>query len=445
MPPSPRFADHKDHARRLIAAALAAADPAAALARHWDPALAKNASLLLSVGKASVPMALEALERSGKMGPRLRQGLVTSPPEQASSWRARDWPIRVLACDHPFPTARNVDAAGEAANLVRSARTSDTLIVLISGGGSAHLTLPAAGLSVDDLAAVTRLLQRAGATISDLNCVRKHCEQLKGGRLAALSGAGHLVSYILSDVLGDKLDVISSGPTAPDPTTYSRALEVLARFGLRESVPAVTVHLQRGAAGEIDETPKPGDPAFARVTNTIIASNRIVVDAVADAARSLGFVIAGVEQAVEGEAADVGRALAAKAAALAPGSCWVLGGETTVTVGERAGVGGPSQELALAAAAALDGAPGVAMLTFSTDGRDGPTDAAGALVTGQTCTQARALGLDTAKALGDHDSHTLLDTLGALMRVPPTGTNLNHFAVLLRYADAPADHPPLAG
>jgi glycerate 2-kinase len=422
----PRFTDHAQHAARLIDAALAAADPARALARHWDPALDARPTVLLAVGKGSIPMARVALGRLGKC----RTALVTAPPDQTQDANLR---ARVLPCDHPFPTARNVAAARDVVELASSTRPVETLVVLISGGGSAHLTLPADGLSVEDLASVTRSLQRAGATISDLNCVRKHCEGLKGGRLAAMSGAGSLAAYILSDVLGDKLDVISSGPTAPDPTTYSGALDVVARFGLMNSVPAVTSHLRRGAAGELDETPKAGHPAFGRVVNTIIASNRIVVEGVEQAARSLGFNVAGVQHAVEGEAAEVGRALAGRASALPPLSCWIIGGETTVTVGDGVGIGGPSQELALAAAVELDGSAGLALLTFSTDGRDGPTDAAGAVVTGETCGLARASGLDPMRPLGEHDSYTLLDRVGALVRVPPTGTNLNHVAVLMRY------------
>ncbi len=284
-------------------------------------------------------MAAEALRR---LGAQIRKGLITCPPDQVDAVSFGNWPVRVMACDHPFPTARNVEAAHAASDLVRQVGPTETLIALISGGGSAHLTLPADGLTVEDLAAITRSLQRAGATITDLNCVRKHCEQLKGGRLAAMSGAGRLVAFILSDVIGDNLDVISSGPTVPDPTTYSEALAVLGRFGLTEAAPAVTRYLKRGAAGDIEETPKAGHPAFSQATNTIIASNRLVVVAVAEAARQMGFEVAGIQQDVEGEAANVGVGLATGALQLArPGAhCFILGGETTVTVGDSKGLGG---------------------------------------------------------------------------------------------------------
>jgi hydroxypyruvate reductase len=422
----PRFDEREEHAGRLIAAALEAADPARALARHWDESLDDTPCVVLAVGKASIAMAREALARLR----RVRRTLVTAPPDQGEGVGPG---VRVMVCDHPFPTGRNVEAAMEVAGLMSRIAPDETLLVLMSGGGSAHLTLPAGDLTVQEIAAITKALQWAGATIAELNCVRKHCELLKGGRLAARCAAGRVMAFILSDVLGDRLDVIASGPTAPDPTTYEQALHVLERFDLLERAPAVTAHLRRGAAGEFGDTPKESDRVFQRVTNTIIASNRVVVDAVAEAAREIGFEIAGVEHGVEGEAAEVGRRIAARLGGMTPGSCWIVGGETTVNVGAGRGVGGPSQELALSAAAELDGVPGACILTFSTDGRDGPTEAAGGLVTGETCARARGLGLDVQGALEEHDSFGLLGRIEALVRVAPTGTNLNHVAVLMRY------------
>ncbi len=428
----PRFQDHKEHARVLIDAALRAADPAAALARHWNDADIGNEVVLLAIGKGSRPMALEALRR---LGPRTIAGLITTPPDQADPADFAPWPVRVMPCDHPFPTQRNLDAARAARDLVSQASHHHTLLCLITGGGSAHLTLPADDLTIDDIAAVTRALQRAGATIDELNCVRKHCEQLKGGRLATLSVAGKLIAYILSDVMGDKLDVISSGPTVPDPTTFAQGLEVLLARGCDAASPAITAHLRRAA----DETPKPNHPAFARVTNTIIASNRLVVDAVAAAADSLGFSPQLLDYDREGEAAGVGSRLASEVAASLlrrrEQIAYIMGGETTVTVGSATGLGGPSQEIALAwahAVAALGLHP-AALLTLSTDGRDGPTDAAGAIVTTTTSAEARRVRLDLAAALASHDAYHALDKLGALIRVPPTGTNLNHIAALLTY------------
>jgi glycerate 2-kinase len=430
--PVPQFKDHRAHAEALICAALQAADPAAALARRWNES-DEGEVVLLAIGKGSRPMALEALRRFGS---RVVAGLITTPPEQADAAEFSRWPVRVMACDHPFPTQRNLEAARAARDLVAATQPHQTLLCLITGGGSAHLTLPAEGLTIEDIAAATKALQRAGATIDELNCVRKHCEQLKGGRLAVLCGASRLNAYILSDVMGDKLDVIASGPTVPDPTTCAEALRVLRARGCEVASPAVVRHLEKGAVGGVEETPKPGHPAFGRVRNTIVASNRIVVDAVAAAAASLGFEPRTIEYDREGEASEVGKALAAKAGEMlreGVRGAYIMGGETTVTVGEAHGLGGPSQEIALAWAHAARGLQSAVLLTLSTDGRDGPTDAAGAIVSTHTAEEARREGVSLEQALSDHDAYRALDRLGALVRLPPTGTNLNHVAAVLTY------------
>jgi len=433
--PNVTFEQHRDHAAALIQAALRAADPVTALSKHWDDAdFPTSPVLLLAIGKAARAMALEALLR---LGPRVAKGIITAPPDQCDAAEFAGAPVNVYPCDHPYPTARNVAAAQAVCDLVKSAQPDQTLLCLISGGGSAHLTMPAGDLTLDDIAEVTRELQLAGATIDELNCVRKHCEQLKGGRLAALSTSGKLVAYILSDVMGDKLDVISSGPTAPDPTTYRDAGEVLQRHALSH-LKRVARHIANGIAGELVETPKPRDPMFKRVTNRVIASNRLVVDAVAQAATALGFELDDVEYGREGEAATIAQHLAVVAQRLAPRSrptAYILGGEPTVSVGSGGGLGGPSQELALAWTLAAEQfrIDNAALLTFSTDGRDGPTDAAGAIVTAALADQSRIRGHRPDISLQTHDSYPLLDSMGALVRVPPTGTNLNHIAVLMIY------------
>jgi len=387
------------------------------------------------MGKASVGMTVAAMEL---LGGRLSGGVVTVNPEEVGRLSAASDNLKVFPCDHPFPTSRNVEAARAVADVVGGLEERDTLLVLISGGGSAHLTLPWPGLTVQGLADVTRALQRAGAPITDINAVRKHCEVLKGGRLAAKTRAGRVVTLIMSDVIGDRLDVIASGPTVADVSTFADAVLVLERYGVVGVCPTVTRHIALGAAGEIDETPKPGHPAFDRVTNTAIASNGTVVDAVVDEMRSLGFEVSAVVRDVEGDAAAAGRRLAGEAGRLrqtgvGAACCVVLGGETTVDVGAGTGTGGPSQEVALSAAVGMDGVERVALVAFSTDGRDGPTDAAGAIVTGETWGRARAMGLDPTAALLEHDSYGLLGRVGALVRTGPTGTNLNHVAVLMVY------------
>lgn len=356
-----------------------------------------------------------------------RRAIITHPPEMPP----HPFPgLKAFACDHPYPSERNVRAAEAVHDFVAESRPDETLIALISGGASAHLSLPAwgSGLTIDDLREVTRLLQLGGANIRELNAVRKHVEALKGGRLAALSPAP-VETFILSDVLNDRLDVISSGPFAPDTSTYADALAVLDRFSMPGQVPSIRAYLSRGVRGEVPETPKEGEPSFGRVANRIISSNRNVVEAVRDHLSSQGVHIAGVEHAVEGEASFIGGRIGALARSVRCHRPWayIVGGEWTVTVGESGGKGGPSQELALAAARELSEGSPATLLAYSTDGVDGPTDAAGGFVTSRTW----SLVLDADKMLADHNAYEALKGAKALIPGGPTGTNLNHVAVLL--------------
>ncbi|MEX2217637.1 MAG: DUF4147 domain-containing protein [Phycisphaerales bacterium] len=411
---------------------------------------APYATAALAIGKAARPMlraAADVLDLSAAFS------LTVGPPE------ASEWPH--LTADHPVPTERNVLAAMRTLDVVRTLRALDRaperLLVLLSGGASALLTSPADGLTLDDISAVTRALLRAGAPIDELNTVRKHVERLKGGRFAAeLPDGMHADVLVLSDVIGDRLDVVGSGPFAHDPSTYGDALAVLDRRSARQAAPAVTRFLEAGARGEHPETAKPGNPAFERVRHAVIGSNRTAAEAAERAAVRLGFRVAHLELEVVGEAAREGRRLASLAlehARDAGPSAIILGGETTVTVGGAAGVGGRNQELALAAAIELERAgnraaeragmaavqaPRVAVASFATDGVDGPTDAAGAIATDETCGLARSLGLHPEAALAGHDSHSFfaaLDRAGHphLIRTGPTGTNVNDIAVALVY------------
>ncbi|MCC6679153.1 MAG: DUF4147 domain-containing protein [Phycisphaerales bacterium] len=431
---NPRFEDHHRHAEAIIAAVLEAADPAATLARAWPGELDDGArATVIAIGKASLEMARAAMQR---LGPALAGGVVIAVPERAGD-TTHIGPLRVVPADHPWPTERNVAAAREVEVLAHGIRPGERVIVLISGGGSAHLTLPAGAISLEDLAAVTRALQRAGAPIQDLNAVRKHAERLKGGRLGVLLARADVRVFVLSDVMGDRLDVIASGPAAPDPTTYGDAIALLEYYRAAGTAPAVAEHLRRGARGELEETPKPGDPRLAAIRHTIIANNSTAVEAAARAGRKLGFEVVEVRLGVEGDAASAGRWLAARlreVTAARPGPvAVVLGGETTVDVQAARGTGGPSQELALAAAIELDGEERMAVLAFSSDGVDGPTDAAGAIVTGRARAQARERGVDLRESLSGHDSHGSLGAIGALVRTGPTGTNVNHIAIGLGY------------
>jgi len=425
---------------RVGRAVFDAADPAWSLDRAWDEGLIPDGPLtLLAVGKASVSMARVGLER---LGDRVAGGCVVCPGEHES--RARSMvgggSLEVHGADHPLPTARNARAGRRVAELASEA--PGPVVVLLSGGGSAYLTSPGEGIGLDGLSSLTGALLRSGAAITELNAVRKHLETLKGGGLAALVAGGQtprpLVCFVLSDVLGDPLDAIASGPTAPDPTTFAEALEVVRSRGVAGVCPAATERLRRGARGEIEETPKPGDARFERVTNRVIANNASAAEAAAGALLGLGCEVRGPELMKQGEAAAVGRELAravARSVAGAAGdgsSAVVLGGETTVSVGNADGTGGRNQELALAAAVEferLGGADGCAVVSIATDGIDGPTDAAGAACDGGLVGRARDAGLDLEDALARHDSHTALDRLGVLLRTGPSGTNVNDVMV----------------
>ena len=421
-----------DYARIAIEATLRAADPRATLARAWvDPP--PGPAFLVAIGKASVGMANEASIRLGK---RLVDGVVIAVPERLTEARLPAT-IRVHSADHPLPSARNVDAARALLSSVRrfaETNPEGTVVALVSGGGSAHLTLPAEGLSLEDLRAVSSALQRAGAPIRDLNAVRKHTEQLKGGRLAAAAFPARIAAYIVSDVMEDPLDVIASGPFSPDPTTFADAIKVLDRWSCRGVSAAVEAFLERGATGERAESPKEGDAVFARVQSTVVTNNRACVEAVRAALTAAGVAVISIEHGVEGDAADAGRRLARAIAGYAGPrpACVIFGGETTVRVGASRGRGGPSQELALACAIELERSgigDRAGVITFSSDGIDGPTGAAGAVVWASDIGWARAAGLDPEGSLAAHDSSTLLDRLSVLVRTGPTGTNVNHVAV----------------
>ncbi len=426
----------------FLEAAQAAADPRRALRPHLDQLahqLPEKFSLL-AFGKASLEMADEALLA---LPSRISRGIATCVPERLASFPASRRAafdaanIELLPADHPFATQRNLDAAARVRDFVQSIASEEHLLVLISGGGSAHLTLPAPNLSLDNLRDVTRLLQRAGRDIKELNAVRKHCEQLKGGRLAALCNANDVRVLILSDVLGDPLDVISSGPFAPDPTTYADALAVLERADGWSRALEIVKHLRKGSLGELPETPKPGDPSLHYVAATIIGGNAQLVEALAVHAASLNIAVAAQWQSISGDVASVSNRIAEFIRTLPLAKTprvLIVGGEWTVNVGDSPGSGGPSQELALSLAIELAGTPAAA-LVYSTDGIDGPTDAAGAIITGDTFSIAQTAGLDPRRFLADHDSHTFFSSLpdsGAVHLKPgPTGTNINHIAVIL--------------
>jgi glycerate 2-kinase len=355
-----------------------------------------------------------------------------SPPSQSDTG-----PIAIIEAGHPVPDAAGLAGAERIAVLLQGLTERDLMIVLISGGGSALLPLPADAITLADYQALTGLLLRCGADITEINTVRKHCSRLQGGQLARLAAPAQVATLILSDVVGTPLDAIASGPTVPDRSSFSDAWRILERYGIAGQAPAsVCAHLRRGVAGVIPDTPKPDDPLFERVNNVVIGDNLSAGRAAVAQAKRLGFSAALLTTFLQGEAREVGRVVAGLAQGIASGqsdfsppACLVLGGETTVTIRGQ-GTGGRNQELALAAAIALEGYPlppgiEVAVLSLGTDGSDGPTDAAGGIATEDSAQRARVLSLDARAALDANDSYRLLGALGDLIITGPTQTNVN--------------------
>lgn len=436
MQPDPRAL-----AEQLLRAALAAVEPAAAVRAHLDrdPTLAATIRatagrvFVVGAGKAGAPMTAALVERFPDA---IAGGLVVVPRGHAD--RPTIGPVRLVEAAHPLPDEAGAAAAAELLALAEKTGEHDLLVCLLSGGASALLPAPTPPLTLADLRAATDLLLRSRAPIGDINAVRRHLSRVQGGRLAAASRAP-VVTLVLSDVAGDPLHDIGSGPTAPDPTTFADARAALVRHGLWPAVPdAVRLHLEAGLAGHVPETIKPGDPRLARAACRVVASGRHAALAAAAAARAAGLAADVLATRVEGEAREFGRLLAALARGLHSGdagrprpACWVLSGETTVALGPAVGRGGRNQEAALAAAIALAGCPDVLVACLGTDGTDGNTDAAGAIVDGDTL--ARAGGRDPHAALAAHDSHPLLAAAGALLRTGPTLTNVGDLALVLAF------------
>jgi len=417
----------------LLAGALGRVDPATALRRsvqRLGDRLALGGRevpegsrlVVLAAGKAAAAMA-SALEELA--ADRIERGLVVTKDGHG----ARLSKLALRHAGHPLPDARSESAAREAIALVESTAPDELLVVLLSGGASALLTCPLPGLSRDDLLATTRLLLASGAEIGEVNTVRKHLTEISGGRLARRAGSRRVEVLAISDVPGDAIETIGSGPFAADLPSHADALAILERCGPAGGIPPrVAAHL----ASDREESVKPGDPSLARVRTTILASNRDALAGARQAALSRGLRTALVTDSLRGEAREAGRRLAVLARSLrrAEPQLLLAGGETTVTL-RGGGKGGRNQELALAAACELEGSAGIALLAAGTDGTDGPTDAAGAHADGGTVERGRALGLDARAALEDNDSYSFFSAEGGLLVTGPTRTNVMDLVLTL--------------
>ncbi len=442
-------AEARQTALRLLEAAISAVDPQQLLRRR---VILRNSVLtiddlqldladyrrilVVGGGKASGAMA-EALE--DLLGPRIDVGLINVP--EGSSPLRKNRIIEVNEAGHPIPTEQGQRGVTRILDLLKTVNEDTLVIFLLSGGGSALLPAPPPGVTLDEQKQVTNLLLKCGATINEINVVRKHVSRIKGGRLAVASHPATLLSLILSDVIGDPLSSIASGPTVPDPSTYADAVHVLQRYGIWAETPApVRRLLEEGAQGRREESPKPGDLRFAKVRNVVLGNNAVALQAAAQQATALGFTPVLLGSYVSGEARHVGTVFAAIARELmvqdnpAPKPAVLLaGGETTVTV-TGTGRGGRNGELALSASLGLAGLDGVALASVGTDGIDGVSDSAGAIVDGFTLARAQAMALNPLDSLRNNDSHYFFHPLKDLIYTGPTGTNVNDIMIVVGLA-----------
>lgn len=432
-------ASPKEHLVRIFRAAVGAAKPAllveealrcAVFPAREGAAGRRGSFFLVGGGKAGVGMVEGAL---AALDGRVEAGVV-AVPRGCGGFAG---PVRLVEAGHPFPDAGSRLAARGILGLLSRTRQGHQVVAVLSGGGSAMISLPPPGVTAAEKNRTCALLLEAGADIASLNAVRKHLSLVKGG-WAARAGGAAIFAVLLSDVPGDDPSVIASGPFVPDPSTYADAIGALGRFGvLRKAPGSVRRRLAAGAAGRLPETPKPGDPAFSKVTWTIAGSNRTALEGAGRAAAAAGAKeVRLFPSFLRGEARECGRAFAAlvrTVAAEAPKGRRIFlaaGGETTVRVKGK-GKGGRCQEFALAAAIELEGTPQAALLCAGTDGKDGPVEAAGAYADGTTCERARRLGLDPLARLADNDAGSFFEALGDLVVTGPTGTNVADVALCL--------------
>lgn len=437
-------ADARQAARTIVAAALGAVDPEAAVRAHLSVGGGKitagdatffldelNRVVVVGAGKAGVPMSRTV---EAALGDLIHDGHVIVPHGQGANLEG----IQIHEAGHPVPDAAGVRAGRSVLKVLAGVDEKTLVICLVSGGGSALLVCPVEGVTLEDLQDTNQALLACGATIVEINTLRKHLSAVKGGQLARAAVPAYVLTLILSDVVGDPLDVIASGPTAPDTTSFGDCGAIIERYGLENLLPPTVLRrLRDGVSGDLMETPKPGDPVFDRVTNVLVANNDSAVRAAAHKADELGYKSFVLSTVIEGETRDVAKVHAAIAHEIRatgrpcePPCCLISGGETTVTL-RGSGRGGRNQEFVLAASLDIDGAEGITVCSVGTDGIDGTTDAAGAIADGQTVARSVAAGLDPYASLEDNDSHTVFTALDDLVVTGPTDTNVMDLRLVL--------------
>jgi len=392
---------------------------------------------VVGAGKASVAMTRGLVTI---LGDKINGGIVIAKHLDPDLLDGLPSSIHFLQGSHPVPDMKSVQSTLLLISFLQRCTARDLVVCLISGGGSALMTCPADGVGLEDLQELTRLLLASGANIGEINTLRKHLDQIKGGRLARLAYPAQLVTLILSDVIGSPLDVIASGPTVADPSSYQDALRIVQKCALEDKIPAsIKSHLIAGAAGIEPESVKEGENCLKKTRNLIISSNYQAAINVVESAKAQGLQSMLLTTYLRGEAREVGIVLASLLREAAVSGhplerplCLVLGGETTVTLHGK-GKGGRNTELALGAVRELAGLEDVVLVTLATDGEDGPTDAAGAVVTGETLSRGLRLGLSPEVCLRNNDSYHYFEALGDLLRIGPTGTNVNDLVFLLAF------------
>jgi glycerate 2-kinase len=423
----------------ILEAALGAVDPKGAVLavlqrdgdtltvgdRHYNLANYRRV-FVIGAGKAGAPMT-QAVEEI--LGDHIRAGLVVVKTDHGAPTAT----VEIAEAAHPMPDEAGATAGKRILDLATQADEHDLVIALLSGGGSALLVAPAAGLTLADMQGMTNALLACGATINEINCLRKHCSAVKGGQLARAVAPATLITLALSDVIGSPLDVIASGPTVPDASTWADAWALVEKYELADKLPtAIAARLRAGVNGDLPDTPKDDDPAFARTQNIVVADNRVAALAAQIKARESGYHTLLLTTHIEGEAAQVAKVAVALAKEVRESSnpvpapaCLILGGETTVTLGTNPGQGGRNQELALAAALALQNFPSVTIVALATDGTDGPTDSAGGMADSGTVARGAAAGLNATDHLRRHDAYPFLQATDDLLVTGPTQTNVN--------------------
>jgi glycerate 2-kinase len=431
-------------AKKIFLHAVHAVDPQSILSSHVSlrnnilrigdrkyPLSQVERIFVAGTGKASAAMAVN-LEKI--LGTRITQGLINVKYGHSQKLKR----IRIREAGHPLPDENGLEGAREMVAMLSHLTPKDLVLFLISGGGSALLPLPVEGITLAEKQATTQELLSCGANIQEINTLRKHLSRIKGGKMTRMVFPAPLVTLILSDVIGDPLDAIASGPTVPDPTTYEDCARILSRYELWGKIPpSVAGHIREGLEGKKEETVKEGESALAGVYNLVVGNNLLAMRAAQKAAQALGYRTLLLSSLVEGETREVAKVHAAIAKEILlsgnpipPPACILSGGETTVTLKGK-GKGGRSQEFALAAALKIAGWEEILMMSAGTDGTDGPTDAAGAFADGKTLTRAKTMGLDPWSFLKENDSYHFFEKLGDLILTGPTGTNVMDLRILL--------------